>query len=44
MRTTSLTDDLTVEHGDVLPTTLIASTVRAAAGSAHAVRRQAPDR
>ncbi len=38
MRTTSLTDDLTVEHGDVLPTTLIASTVRAAAGSPDAVR------
>ena len=37
MRTTSLTDDLTVEHGDVLPSALIASTVRAAACSSDAV-------
>ncbi len=32
MRTSTLTDDLTVEYGDTVPPTLIARTVRAAAG------------
>jgi hypothetical protein len=38
VHTTSLTSDLTVEHGDVLSPELITSTVRAAASTPDAVR------
>ncbi len=38
MHTTSLTADLTTEHGDVLSPELIASTVRAAASTPDAAR------